>query len=391
MRSNTKPTKAAEAFANRIFNYVILPLVALILALGSHFAVLIKQVAGFYALGLCYGDGVSPASMQMVDLPQSQVMAYDKTFVESLKAETPWVRTTTRKTLEQNSGNQLKLFMYQNLGPNPVQAAEGTVGTGLKAQVLNNYSTIGQYADFVNVSDIAMQTSLDDTLLALSKLLGYRLAQTINLIVQSTADAAAAIDASVNSHSKAYNVPVATTDITTNVQSLSGRNVLPFANGTFTGVVHSFIVGDFINDNANNGITDVLKRTAEGAQKLRELPSPDGDMVPVLDWGGVRFHQSTLVKQTPNYQGHGTTALRTYIIGADALFTISLGAKDNTDIGDGDWRNLEVWMKRITEPSGYDPSRMIGGFASYNCKMTASLPPDVVQRLRYFDAVPVVS
>lgn len=390
MRSN-KLTQAAAAFGHRLFAYVILPMVALLCALGGRVAFFLGAMGTMYATGLALGDGVSPASMGMVDLPQSQVMAYDKEFVESLKAETPWVRCTTRKTLEQNSGNQLKLFMYQNLGPNTTQAAEGTVSTGLKAQVLNNYSTIGQYADFVNTSDISMQTSLDDTLLALSKLMGYRLAQTVNLIVQSTADAAAGVDASVNAHSKAYNVPVATTDITTNVQSLSGRNVLPFANGTYTGVVHSFIVGDFINDNANNGITDVLKRTAEGAQALRELPSPDGDMVPVLDWGGVRFHQSTLVKQTPNYQGHGATALRTYIVGQGALFTISLGAKDNTDINDGNWRNLEVWMKRLTEPSGYDPSRMIGGFASYNAKMTASLPPDPVQRLRFFDAVPVVS
>lgn len=390
MRSN-QLSRAAEAFGHSLFDYIFLPVFALLCAFGGRIALFLGALGAFHATGLALCDGVSPASMGTGDLPQSQVMAYDKTFVESLKAETPWIRCTTRKTLEQNSGNQLKLFMYQNLGPNTVQAAEGTVGTGLKATVLNNFSTLGQYGDFINVSDIAVQTSLDDTLVALQKLLAYRAAQTLNVIVQSTADTAASVDSSVNAHSKAYNVPVATVDITTNVQSLSGRNVLPFGDGTYTGVIHSFIVGDFINDNANNGITDTLKRTAEGAQKLRELPSPDGDMVPVIDWGGVRFHQSTLVKQTPNYQGHGSTALRTYIVGADALFTISLGAKDNTDIGDGDRRNLKVWMKRTMDPSGFDPSRMIGGFTSYNFKMTASLPPDLVMRLRYFDAVPVVS
>ena len=40
------------------------------------------------------------------------------------------------------------------------------------------------------------------------------------------------------------------------------------------------------------------KRTAEGQEKLRELPAPDGDNVTVIDWGGASFHQSTLVKQT---------------------------------------------------------------------------------------------
>lgn len=381
------PRHAAVRLANFLFSYAV----AFLFAFGGRVAVLLGAIGAFHATSFALSDGVSPASMGMVDLPQSMVIAYDKTFVENLKAETPWIRATTRRVLEQNSGNQLRLYMYQNLGANPVQAAEGTVGAGIKATVLQNTSTIGQYADFLNVSDISMQTAIDPALDNLEKLMSYRLAQTLNVIVQNTADGAAAIDASVNAHSKAYNVAIATTDITTNVQSLAGRNVMPFESGFFTGIVHPFIVGDFINDNTNNGITDVLKRTAEGAQKLRELPAPDGDNVQVLEWGGVRFHASTLVKQTPNYQGHGVTALRTYIIGADGVITISLGAKENTDIGDGDWRNLQMWAKRITEPSGYDPSRMIGGFTSYNTKMTATLPPDPVQRLRIIDAVPVVS
>ena len=364
--------------------------IAILFALGGRVCFALGALARLHAASFALADGVSPASMGSVDLPQSQVIAYDKTFVENLKAETPWIRVTERRTLEQNSGNQLRLFMYQNLGANPVQAAEGTVQSGIKASVLQNTSTIGQYADFLNISDISLQTTIDPALDNLQKLMAYRLGQTLNVIVQNTADGAAAVDASVNAHSKAYNVPIATTDLTTNIQSLAGRNVQPFESGFYAGIIHPFEVGDMINDNTNNGITDVLKRTAEGAQKLRELPG-DGDMVPVIEWGGVKFHSSTLVKQTPNYQGHGTTALRTYIVGKDGVITVSLGAKDNTDIGDGDWRNLDVWMKKLTEPSGYDPSRMIGGFTSYNCKMTATLPPDVVQRIRIIDTVPVVS
>ena len=174
------------------------------------------------------------------------------------------------------------------------------------------------------------------------------------------------------------------------MQSLAGRDVPPFDGGFYTGILHQFTIGDLLQDNAANGIVDVAKRTAEGAQRLRELPS-NGDEAPVIEWAGVRFHGSNLVKQTPNYLASGKTALRTYILGADALFTISLGATGNTDIADGDTRNLKMWMRRLNEPSGYDPSRMIAGFVSYNCKMTATLPPDTVQRIRIIDAVPVTS
>jgi len=171
------------------------------------------------------------------------------------------------------------------------------------------------------------------------------------------------------------------------VQSLAGVNALPFENGRFTGVIHPFIVGDILISTQPNGITDVLKRTAEGQEKLRELPSPDGDSVQVIDWGGASFHQSTLVKLTT-----GTpNKLRTYVIGRDGVIGVSFGAKENTEIGDGDWRNLNVWVRRLTEPSGYDPSRMIGGFASYNTMYTATLPPDPVMRVRYTDAATAIT
>jgi hypothetical protein len=51
------------------------------------------------------------------------------------------------------------------------------------------------------------------------------------------------------------------------------------------GAIHPFIVGDALNDAANNSLTDVLKRSAEGQEKLMELPSPDGDEVPC--WSGL--------------------------------------------------------------------------------------------------------
>jgi hypothetical protein len=210
--------------------------------------------------------------------------------------------------------------------------------------------------------------------------MAYRLAQVINLIIQNTADGASVVDPLVNHPPIGTNLTAQ--DITSAVQSLTAVNALPFENGRFAGVIHPLVVGDMLVSVQPNGITDVLKRTAEGQEKLRELPAPDGDNVTVIDWGGASFHQSTLVKVTT-----GTpNKLRTYVIGRDGVIGISFGAKENTQIGDGDWRNLNVWVRRLTEPSGYDPSRMIGGFASYHAMYTAALPPDPVQRIRFIDA-----
>jgi hypothetical protein len=385
--TKSDPASAGRRFASRY----LIPALAFLVAMFGRVAFMPAQVGHFYANAAILGDGYSPASLGTQQLPQSTIIHYEKTFISNLKANLAWMRATTRMVLPENSGNQLKLFMYQTMPGNPVQQAEGTVGSGLTISVLSNVSTIGNYADFINVSQVALQTAIDPVLDSLEVEMSYRFAQTINTIVQRTADGAVAIDSSVNSHSKAYNAPMATTDITTNVQSLVGRNVQPFESGYFMGIIHPFIVGDVINDNTNNGIVDVLKRTAEGQEKLRELPSPDGDMVPVLEWGGVRWMQSTTVTQTANYQGHGVTALRSYIIGRDGVISISLGSKMGTQVGDGDWKNLKLYVKRADGSTVSDPAVVIGGWVAYNAMFTASLVPDLVQRIRVIDAVPVVS
>jgi N4-gp56 family major capsid protein len=387
MRSTSLASQRGANFARRY----LIPFIEFICALGSNIVIFAGAQAHLRLNG-ALGVGVSPASNTTANLPQSTVTSFDKVFLENLKGNTPWMRATSRRTLDEHSGNKLALFMYSNLAAPPITTApEGTIQTGLTIAVVQNSSTMGQYADYMNISDYALGTAIDPTLEALGVQMSYRLAQVINTVVQNTADAAAATDTLVDDLSKDATTTLTTTDITAAVQSLAGVNALPMENGSYFGIIHPFTVGDILTDKTNNSLVDVVKRTAEGIEQLRELPSPDGDRIPVIDWGGVTFFQSTFVKKTPNYKGGTGTALRTYIVGKDGVIGVSFGGRDHTQIGEGNYRNLQVWVRRLTEPTGYDPSRMIGGFASYNAMYTASLPPDPVQRIRYIDAVSAIA
>jgi hypothetical protein len=385
MRSDTQ----AAAYGRAFFRKVLVPTIEFIAAIGSQVMFYGGNVGRVYQHAL--GAGVSPASNLTSNLPQSTVTAYDKVFVENLKATTPWVRVTSRRMLDENAGNKLELFMYTNLAAPPVTTApEGTIQTGLTVAVVTTLATIGNYADYANVSRVALQTALDPVLEQLGTQMAYRLAQVINTVIQNTADAASVVDPSVAMAAKA--TPLLTSDVTTMVASLAGVNALPLENGRYGGILHPFVVGDLLLDNANNGITDVLKRSTEGAEQLKELPSADGENVPILDWGGVSFYQSTLVTvRTDAPFSAGTPGYRTYVVGRDGIIGVSFGAKENTQIGEGNWRNMNVWVRRLTEPTGYDPSAMIGGFASYNTMYTAVLPPNAAhniggaQRIRFID------
>lgn len=107
---------------------------------------------------------------------------------------------TKGKPLPLNSGNQIQFYTYALLSGNTNQAAEGTVGSPISESSTKIVATIGQYADFINSSDLAMEVAIDDPSLLqnLSNELNYRLALTLNTLVQLTADAAVGVDSTVN-------------------------------------------------------------------------------------------------------------------------------------------------------------------------------------------------
>lgn len=333
--------------------------------------------------------GYSPASNLSSNLPQSTIVTHDRNFVDNLKAETPFVRCSMRRKLPLNSGNQLRLYEYNAFGANLTQQPEGVVGSGLTATVLTITATIGNYADYANISKYAMQTALDDALKNITTEMAYRVGQTLSIIVRNLVDGYNSIDSSV-AQSLAFNTPPTKNALNTMAGSLAGRNVKAFdaATNRNCGIIHHFVVTDMMNDNSNNSVTDIMKHTTEGQDKLMELPGPDS--VPCLEFFGCRWYTSTLVTQTANYQGHGGTALRTYLFAKDGVITISLG--DTDQVGDGDYRNMKLFMNKWDNPSPSDPANVIGGSCAYNINgFTATPPPDTTMRARYMDSQPVTS
>lgn len=341
-----------------------------------------------------FSDGFSPSSMNSGNMPQSQVTYYDKNFVKNLKAETPYLRCSSRRELPEHNGNKHQLFMYQPLSANTTQAGDGVVGSGITLNVVSNASTIGNYADYINYSRLSLQTAIDPALENGSTELAYRLALSLSTLTKNTADGASVVDASVGIQN-AYNVPFSKSNITTAVASMRGRNIRSFTAGKFCGVMHPFAWGDALNDNTNNSFTDVLKHTIEGQMKLEELPSgEDGESIEVMSWAGVDWYESSLVTITPGYMvggGTGVTAYRSYIFGEDGVITISLGKEQG--VGDGRARNLKMWTNTYALGKGgpSDPAGMIAGSTAYNVNFVSTLPPDPTQRLRWIDAPSLIT
>jgi len=316
----------------------------------------------------------SPASIQTSgSLPNLVAIYYERGAIPNLKAQTPFMSMTKQKPLPLRSGNQIQFFTYALLAANTNQAAEGTVGSPISESSTKIVATIGQYADFINSSDLAMDVAIDDPSLLqnLSTELNYRLALTLNSLVQLTADASVAVDASVNillangSYLTASNIRTAT-------QQLAGVNARPLTkDGYWGGIIHPFVVHDVLNDTSANGLTDILKRNESTVDKLM-APLANEE---VIQFAGTRFKQTTTA---PSSTIANNTYYNTYIFADDALFSVFLGK--NPESGEKNYRLLI--QEAPAQGSVADPARQIGGWVSYNVKYTNTLRPGTTQVIR---------
>jgi hypothetical protein len=78
------------------------------------------------------------------------------------------------------------------------------------------------------------------------------------------------------------------------------------------------------NDNTAGGVIDVMKYHKEGSEELQR--GVQGYRV--IDISGIRFIETTTTSTFSNFPSSGKTGYGTYVIGQDAVFSISLGATE---------------------------------------------------------------
>ena len=371
---------------------IVLFIFGMLLALASAVCASFGVMGALQARAFAFNDGASPASMNSGNTPQAALTThYNRVFMEYLKTTFTKLRLCTRFQMPAHAGQLWREFMLAALGPNTTQQTEGAVGSGITVSTNFKDYQLGQWADYLNISDLSFITTISDDLVNYERLLALRLGNTVDNLVMAFFDYLRTLD------SKTYNQDVTTGTYQLTKQqieqapfSLLGQNVKPMDRGYFCGSIHSFFVGDLVAlDNANNSIVDILKHTPEGQMKLAELPDgPEGDEVKYIELFGCRWMMSTNQTQTANYQGSGQTAFRTYLAGKDAIVAIKLDRADRTNVDDGQPKNMTLWRGEYKPGNSFDPSGVIGAGTSYNAILAFGVPPDVTSRARCFDAVP---
>ena len=398
MRKTSQPEYRVIEFMGKLQWFAMsamLVLVQVLLALGSAVAAPFLLMGTMQARVPVFNDGISPTSMLSGNTPQAALtIRYNRNFIENLKAKTTKLRLCTRFPMPMNAGQVFRDFMITPLTANTTEQSEGTVGSGISVTINYQDILLGQWADFLNISDKAFVTTISDDLMNYEREMAYRLALSVDDLVMAFFDYLRTLDAKTgNQDVTTGNFQLTKQQIEQAPFSLAGQNVPMMDKGYYCGSIHPFFVGDIMAlDNSNNSIVDILKHTPEGQLKLEELPDgPEGDEVKYIELFGCRWLMSTNQTQTTSYQSSTSTAIRTYLAGKDAVIAVKLDRPDRTNIDDGQYKNMTLWRGEYKPGNQADPAGVIGAGTSYNFIGGFGLPPDTTSRARCFDAVPITS
>ena len=134
-------------------------------------------------------------------LPSTQAVYYDRLAVRALFAHLGFQGLTAERQIPKNAGRTTQIYTY-NLSPftasvsaaasdlgggvsdtPPPTATEGAVGTPITPTEASIQATLGQYVDYVNVSDFALAVDIGKPLEQLSEMLGYRGALVVDTLL----------------------------------------------------------------------------------------------------------------------------------------------------------------------------------------------------------------
>lgn len=321
---------------------------------------------------------------------QANITEFDKNFVDNLKGNTPTLRCLEIREQSEHSGINRELFMYQTLGADVQQKADGTISSPIPLAINTQTAQLGEFGDFSTVSAFGQYAALDDATLSTSKELAYAAAQTIDLLAQNVADTLNTLDSTVLNQITSG----AALDIGTfrgAKQSLVYRKVQAVRGGKMCGVICPLVLGDLWNGTTvNDAVIDFWKYTEAGQDKFDDMAGSEQDMVIELPGTGIALYQSSFVHQTPNLHS-SSTGFRTYIYGHQAVIAIFARVPGDTNVDSADYRSIKVNVTRNLQPTSYDPLATIGNIAGYRFHVGFTTPPDVTMRARQIDSVSAYS
>lgn len=173
---------------------------------------------------------------------------YDMTLIDMASPQLVYDQFGQKRPIPKNGGKTIEFRKFSALPKATTPIVEGVTPTGGALEVTKLEATVEQYGYYIVQSDVLELTSLDNTIIEATKLLGKQAGVTLDTITRDILMAGLNVSyaGGVTERSQvADNITVA--DVVKIVAKLRAANA-PTINGDYVAIIHPYVAHDLMRD-----------------------------------------------------------------------------------------------------------------------------------------------
>jgi N4-gp56 family major capsid protein len=216
----------------------------------------------FYEINLqlfAYDPQAQPANHSGAEALSAEMKTfYDMTLIDEATANLVHDQFGQKRPIPANGGKTIEFRKFAPLAKATTPLTEGVTPDGKSLSVSTITATVAQYGDFVTQTDVLELTSLDNTILEATKLLGRQAGLTLDTIVRNVLNSgtnvtycpkvADGVETAVTSRTNLDATSQLTVKVIQQVVAkLRGQNA-PTIGGKYVAIIHPYVAYDLMRD-----------------------------------------------------------------------------------------------------------------------------------------------
>ena len=184
---------------------------------------------------------------------------YDMTLIDEATSNLVHDQFGQKRPIPANGGKTIEFRKFAPLAKATTPLTEGVTPDGKSLSVSTITATVAQYGDFVTQTDVLELTSLDNTILEATKLLGRQAGLTLDTIVRNVMQsgtnvtycpkiAADGTETAVTSRSALDDTCQLTVDVIQQVVAKLRAQNAPTIGGKYVAIIHPYVAYDIMRD-----------------------------------------------------------------------------------------------------------------------------------------------
>ena len=184
---------------------------------------------------------------------------YDMTLIDEAQASLVHDQFGQKRPIPKNGGKTIEFRKFAALAKALTPLTEGVTPDGKGLTVTTITATVNQYGDYITQSDVLELTSLDNTILEATKLLGRQAGLTLDTIVRNVLQsgtnvtycpkvAADGSETAVTSRSGLDNTCQLTVKVIQQVVAKLRAQNAPTIGGKYVAIIHPYVAYDLMRD-----------------------------------------------------------------------------------------------------------------------------------------------